>query len=173
MTQTVIDLAVKQRDHRNSGRSRVTTIIVLGVIAAVGLFVALVIGSPDPDTPPTCDGKTMTHQNVCRIISRSGGGSYSYSEMIDRRESSSEVWRYIGFGTAGLMVVFMGVAYTKLDPKRPWGKPIEAACPRCHQPTLRENLTVHSVTHGRTTHRYSGIVTLCNPVCGFATIRQR
>ncbi|MFJ9692441.1 hypothetical protein [Kitasatospora sp. NPDC101183] len=174
MAQTVIDTAIKQRLRRSTGRSRTSTVVVLGAIAVIGLFVALVIGSPDPDTPPTCDGTTMTHRNVCRIISsRGGGGSFTYSEMIDRRESSKEIWRYVGFGTAGLMLVSMVVAFGKLDPKRPWGKPVAAGCPRCHQPTLREQVAVHSVSHGRTTHRYSGIVTLCTPVCGFATIRQR
>ncbi|KJS59491.1 hypothetical protein [Streptomyces rubellomurinus] len=174
MSQTVIDTAVKERERLHTGRSRTSTMVVLGLLAAAGLFAALVLGKADPNTPPDCDGHTMTHTSLCQIISnRGGGGTFSYSEMIDRRESSKEIWRYVGFGTTGVMLVSMVFAFTKLDPNRPWGTAVPAACPRCYQPTLREKLTVHSVTRGRTTYRYSGIVTLCTPVCGFRTIRQR
>ncbi|MFE5588296.1 hypothetical protein [Kitasatospora sp. NPDC056531] len=174
MAHAVIDTAVKERTRLHNGRSRTTALVVLGFLAAFGLFLALVVGKSDPTSAPTCDGKTMTRDSECRIWSNhGGGGTYSYDEMIDRRESSNGIWRVVGFGGAGLAVVLMVVAATKLNPNRPWGKPVAAACPRCHQPTLREKLTVHSISRGRTTYRYSGIVTLCTPVCGFTAVRQR
>ncbi|MER6302434.1 hypothetical protein ABT247_23160 [Kitasatospora sp. NPDC001539] len=174
MAHAVIETAVKERTRLQTGRSRTTTLVVLGFFAALGLFLALVVGKSDPTSAPTCDGQTMTRDSECRIWSNhGGGGTYSYDEMIDRRESSNGVWRVVGFGGAGLAVVGMVVAATRLDPKRPWGKPVAEACPRCHQPTLREKLTVHSISRGRTTYRYSGIVTLCTPVCGFSAVRQR
>ncbi|MEU8923638.1 hypothetical protein AB0D10_22285 [Kitasatospora sp. NPDC048545] len=173
MAQAVIDTAYNERKRLHTGRSRTTALVVLGLLAAVGIFLAVVVGKSDPDSPPTCDGHTMTRHSECRIWSNhGGGGTYSYDEMIDRRESSNGVWRFIGFGGAGLAVVLMAVSYTKLNPNRPWGKPVGAACPRCRELNLREKLTVHSVTKGRTTYRYRGIVTLCTPACGFSTIRQ-
>ncbi|MFE6052595.1 hypothetical protein ACFQ6N_17715 [Kitasatospora sp. NPDC056446] len=174
MAQTVIDTAYNQRKRLQTGRSRTTALVVLGLLVGLGLFLALGVGKSDPNTVPTCDGHTMTRHSACRIWSNhGGGGTYSYDEMIDREESSKGVWRIVGFGGAALAAVLMVVSATKLNPNRPWGTAVNAACPRCRELNLREKVTVHSVTRGRTTHRYSGIVTLCTPACGFATIRQR
>ncbi|MEV7595914.1 hypothetical protein AB0O91_00820 [Kitasatospora sp. NPDC089797] len=174
MAHAVIGTAVKERTRLQTGRSRTTALVVLVLLAGVGLFLALVVGKSDPTSAPTCDGKTMTRSDECRIWSNhGGGGTFGYDEMIDRRESGKGVWQVVGFGAAGLAVVLMGVSITKLDPKRPWGKPVVAVCPQCHQPTLREKLTVHTISRGRTNYRYSGIVTLCTPVCGFTAVRQR
>ncbi|MFH9347644.1 hypothetical protein [Kitasatospora sp. NPDC017646] len=174
MAHAVIETAVKERTRLHTGRSRTTAIVVLVLLAGLGLFLALVVGKTDPTSAPTCDGKTMTRSDECRIWSnRGGGGTFGYQEMIDRRESGKGVWQVVGFVATGLSVVLMGVAATKLNPARPWGKPVTAVCPRCHQPTLREKLTVHTISRGRTNYRYSGIVTLCTPVCGFSAVRQR
>ncbi|MFE4359492.1 hypothetical protein ACFU7Z_21115 [Kitasatospora sp. NPDC057518] len=174
MAQAVIDTAYNERKRLHTGRSRTVAVVLFGLLIALGFFLALVVGKADPDTPPTCDGKTMTRHSECRIwSSRGGGGTYSYDEMIDRRESGNGVWRVVGFGGAGVAAVLMVVSIAKLNPNRPWGQPVGAACPRCRELNLREKHTVHSVTRGRTTHRYSGIVTLCTPACGFSAIRQR
>ncbi|MEU4115191.1 hypothetical protein AB0F71_11940 [Kitasatospora sp. NPDC028055] len=174
MAHAVIETAVKERTRLQTGRSRATALVVLVLLAGLGLFLALVVGKPDPSSAPDCDGQTMTRQNTCQIISnRGGGGTFSYDEMIDRRESGKGVWQAVGFIGTGLSVVLMGVAISKLNPNRPWGKQVDAACPRCHQLTLREKLTVHTISRGRTNYRYSGIVTLCTPVCGFTAVRQR
>ncbi|MFD5461838.1 hypothetical protein ACFWIQ_03290 [Kitasatospora sp. NPDC127059] len=174
MAHAVIDTAVKERTRLQTGRSRATALVFLVLLAGLGLFLALVVGKSDPTSPPDCDGKTMTRSDECRIWSNhGGGGTFGYDEMIDRRESGKGVWQAVGFGGTGLAVLLMGVSITKLNPQRPWGKRVQAVCPRCHQPTLREKLTVHTISRGRTNYRYSGIVTLCTPVCGFTAVRQR
>ncbi|MBO1417884.1 hypothetical protein, partial [Streptomyces sp. FH025] len=94
MADAVIGTAVKERTRLHSGRSRTTTLVVLGLVAGLGLFLALVVGKADPTGAPTCDGETMTRHQVCRIISnRGGGGTFGYDEMIDRRESGKGVWQ--------------------------------------------------------------------------------
>ncbi|MFI2608494.1 hypothetical protein [Kitasatospora sp. NPDC018619] len=174
MAQAVIDSAYNERRRLHTGRSRTVAVVVFGLLIALGFFLALVVGKADPDTAPTCNGTTMTPHDQCRIWStRGGGGVYSYDEMIDRRESGSGVWRVVGLGGAGVAAVLMAVCVARLNPGRPWGAPVAAACPRCREPNLREKRATHSVTRGRTTHRYSGIVTLCTPACGFCAIRPR
>ncbi|MFJ1872120.1 hypothetical protein ACWGKK_18565 [Streptomyces chartreusis] len=171
MTNALIDKARAERERRRSGRSRTTALMVLAVLGGIGLLLALTVGG-DPNEPPTCDDRTMTRGDVCMIYSSGGGGgSFSYDEMVDRRESSDSVLRGIGFGLTGLCAVLMIPAATRLDPATPWGDPVTGPCPRCGKPNRRERKTTHSVTQGRTTSYYTGIVTLCT--CGYSEVRRR
>lgn len=101
MTNTLIDKARADRERRRSGRSRATALVALAVVGGLGLLLALAVGG-DPNTAPACDDKTMTRDDVCVIYSSGGGGgSYSYEEMIDRRESGSTVRRGSGSASPG------------------------------------------------------------------------
>ncbi|MFE0463182.1 hypothetical protein ACFW1A_28405 [Kitasatospora sp. NPDC058965] len=173
MAQAVVETAVTQRRRLESGSSRRTGLVVLGALAVLGLVLALAVAGGQSDAAPTCDGQTMSVHDICQIFStHGGGGSYGYQEMIDRRESQHQIWRVVGFGVTALSLLLMVPVFRRLDPSRPWGNPVAETCPRCGGPNLRERSTTHSVTRGRTTHRFTGIVTLCAPTCGFTAIRR-
>ncbi|TXS40613.1 hypothetical protein EAO75_37395 [Streptomyces sp. uw30] len=170
MTNVLIGKARADRERRRSGRSRITALTALAVVGGIGLLLALTVGG-DPNEPPTCDDKTMARGDTCVIYSnRGGGGSFSYEEMVDRSESSDSVLRGIGFGLAGLCAVLMVPVAIRLDPATPWGDPVSGPCPRCGKPNRRERKTTHSVSQGRTTAYWTGIVTLCT--CGFGDVRR-
>jgi hypothetical protein len=170
MTNALVARARGERERRSSGRSRATALFALAVVGGIGLLLALTVGGA-PNEPPTCDDKTMTRGDVCVIYSnRGGGGSFSYEEMVDRRESSNTVMRRIGFGVAGLCAVLMIPVATRLAPSTPWGTPVAGPCPRCGKPNRREKKTTYSTSQGRTTYSYTGVVTLCT--CGFSAVRR-
>lgn len=171
-TQAVINTAIAQRQRLGSGRSQATAMVTLLILAGIGLILALTVGSAHADGVPTCNGQPMSQNDVCEVISTNGGGSFTYQQMLDRDRSKDTVWKVIGWGLAGTCVLLVVPIARSLSPSKPWGQPVEAACPRCGAQTLRERLTTHSVTRGRTTHSYRGIVTLCIPDCGYATIRR-
>ncbi|MDC0769252.1 hypothetical protein [Streptomyces sp. HD] len=168
-TSALINKARDERERRRSGRSRMSALIASAVVGGIGLLLALTVGG-DPKEPPACDDQTMTRGDTCVISSRGGSGSYSYEEMIDRRESSDAVWRGIGVGLAGICPVLLVIAMVGLDPSTPWGAPVAGPCPRCGKPNRREKKTTYSVSQGRTTSYYTGIVTLC--ACGFGAVRR-
>ncbi|PVE10014.1 hypothetical protein OIE62_03045 [Streptomyces scopuliridis] len=170
-TQAMVEKAKGERERLETGRSRVSALVTLAVVGGIALLLALVVGG-DPNEAPSCDDRTMTRDDVCVIYSSGGGGSYSYQEMIDRRESGDTVKRGIGFGFAGLCAVLMIPAAMRLDPSTPWGTKAAGPCPRCGGTNLREKKTTHSVSQGRTTYQYTGVVTLCTPACGFSSCRR-
>jgi hypothetical protein len=168
-TQAMVNKARCERERLRTGRSRVTALVTLAVLGGIGLLLALAIGG-DSNAAPTCDDETMTRDDVCVSYSSGGGGTYSYEEMIDRRESSNTVIQGIGFGLAILCAVLMIPAAVRLDPSTPWGTPVAGPCPRCGKTNLREKKTTHSVSQGRTTFHYTGIVALCT--CDFTSVRR-
>lgn len=173
-SQAVIVTAIKQREQQASGQSRTTAVLVLLGLAGVGLLLALVVGSAHANGVPTCNGQTMSQTDVCAVFSSNGdGGNFTYQQMLDRDSSHDTRWRVIGWGlTVVSLLVIMPVAGS-LDPTKPWGRSVGIACPRCgEKTTLQEKLTAHSVTRGRTTYTYKGMVTLCTPECGYASVRR-
>lgn len=169
--QAVINTAVAQRRRLLSGRSRTTAVVALLVLIGLGLLLALVVGSAN--AVPTCNDQPMAQDDVCDVIASDGsGGTFTYQQMLDREDSQDTVWRVIGWGLTGGCLLLIVPAVRRLDPSKPWGRPVGTACPRCSKRTLQERLTTHRVTHGRTTHSYRGIVTLCTVDCGYATVRH-
>jgi hypothetical protein len=81
-------------------------------------------------------------------------------------------WQMVGWVLVGLCVLLIIPMAVKLDPAKPWGRPLDAVCPRCRQRNLRERRTKYSVTRGRITRTYTGIVTLCTADCGYRAVRQ-
>ncbi|MFE3826343.1 hypothetical protein [Streptomyces sp. NPDC059092] len=171
MANALIDKARADRERRRSGRSRTTALVTAAVVGGIGLLLALTAGG-DPDEAPDCDDRTMTRDDGCVIYSnRGGGGSFSYEEMIDRREQGVAVRRGIGFGLAGLCAVLMIPAAVRLDPSRPWGAPADGPCSRCGTVFLRERKTTHTVSRGGTGYHVTGVVALC-ALCGFSSVRR-
>lgn len=78
-------------------------------------------------------------------------------------------------GIGGYALVLCAVAgggFTSraLDPAKPWGKAVEATCPKCGKHNLRERLS-QAEGHRRQGHVvYVGTVTLCSPECGYAAL---
>ncbi|WP_189108888.1 hypothetical protein [Streptomyces camponoticapitis] len=171
MANTLIDKARAERERRRSGRSRMTALIGLVAAGGLGLLLALTVGG-DPNEAPTCDGETMKRDDTCLIISsRGGGGSFSYEEMADRRESGNSAARGIGFGLAGLCAVLIVPTALRLEPSRPWGVPAAGPCGMCGNTNLREKKTTHSVSQGQMTYSCTGVVALCD-LCGSSSVRQ-
>lgn len=81
-------------------------------------------------------------------------------------------WPVVGWVVVGLCVLLIIPVVGKLDPAKPWGRPLDAVCPRCHQRNLQERRTKYSVTRGRITRTYTGIVTLCTADCGYRAVRR-
>jgi hypothetical protein len=172
-TRAVINTAIAQRQRLGSGRSQAIAVVTLLVLTGIGLLLALAVGSAHANGIPTCNGQPMAQGDVCEVFdSRGGGGTFTYQQMLDREQSKDTVWRVIGWGLAGTGVLLIVPIARSLNPSKPWGQPVDAACPRCGELALRERLTTHSVTRGRTTYSHRGIVTLCTPDCGYATARH-
>lgn len=169
-TNALVNKARGQCDRRKNGRSRVRALVTLAVVGGIALLLALVIGG-NANAAPVCDGKTMTRDDVCVVYGR-GAGTYSYEGMIGQRETAFSVMRGIGFGLAGLCAVLMIPAAVRLAPSRPWGTPAGGPCTRCRRGDLRKKRTTHSVSQGRTTYHYAGVVTLCT-FCGFNSVSGR
>lgn len=173
ISRAVINTAIAERQRFNSGRSQLSAVITLLVLAGIGGLLALTVGSAHSNGVPTCDGHTMTQDDVCNVIdTRGGGGSFTYDQMADRDKSKDTFWQFAGWGLAGVCVVLVVPVAARLDPSKRWGRPVAARCPRCGEQTLEERLTTHSVMHGRTTRSYRGVVTLCVPNCGYAVVRR-
>lgn len=170
--QGIVETAMRGRARLHSGRSRRSALVTLAVLGGTGLLLAVLAAGGGPDAAPTCDGRTMTRGDVCVVDPDSGGGTYTYRQMIDRRESRHVVWSVLGYGLAGLCVVLMIPVAKWLDPATPWGARTTARCPRCGGTTLREKTTTRSTSRGRTAHHYTAVVTLCTPACGFAALRR-
>ena len=172
MVPAVIQTAIRQRKRRESGQSRIIGLLTLVVMGGFGLLLALMITAGKPNAAPTCDGQTMAPGDTCQFISSNGGaGDYSYRQMIDRRDSIVRDWKIVGFCLAGLAVLLLVPVARALDPSEPWGAPVGYACPRCGKTDLREKRITHT-RRGRTTHRYTGIVTLCAGGCDYVSCRR-
>ena len=169
----VIQTAIQQRRRLESGQSRILALLTLALVGGFGLLLALVLTAGNPNAAPTCDGQTMSLGDTCEVISTNGGGGdYTYQQMIDRRDSNHHVWKVVGFCLAGLAVLLVIPVARALDPSKPWGTPVGHACPRCGQKNLREKRVTHSRSRGRMTYHSTGIVTLCDAGCDFASSRR-
>ncbi len=147
--------------------------ITLLVLGGIGLLLALTIGLRNPNAVPTCDGQPMGQRDTCHIYSSGGGsGSYTYGQMVDRQKSPYTMWRVIGLSDAGVCVLLVVPVARTMNPTKPWGRPLDRSCPRCGRNTLQERKTPHRISPGGATHSHTGIVTLCTPECGYATVRQ-
>jgi hypothetical protein len=172
-SQAVINTAIAQRQRLESGRSQVAAIVTLLALVGIGLLLALTAGTAHSSGVPTCDGQSMSQDQVCDVFdSRGGGGTFTYQQMLDRERSKDTVWQIIGWGMAGTCVLLIVPIAVRLDPSKHWGQPVDTACPRCGKRTLQEQLTEHSIIRGRTTYSYRGIVTLCTVECGYTIIRR-
>ncbi len=169
----VIQQAVSQRQRLQSGQSRMLALLTLTLMAGLGLVSALLLARGSPNAAPTCNGQTMSRGDTCEVISSDGGGgTYTYQQMIDRRDSGDQAWKVVGFCLAGLAVLVVVPVTRALDPSKPWGTPVGYACPRCGQENLREKRVTYARHRGRTTYHYTRIVALCGAGCGFASSRR-
>jgi hypothetical protein len=168
----VIQKAIRQRQRLESGQSRILALLTLPLVGGFGLLLALVLTAGNPNAAPTCNGQTMSPGDTCEVISTSGGGNYTYHQMIDQRDSSNHAWKVAGFCLAGLAVLLVVPVARALDPSKPWGTPVSYACPRCRQKNLREKRVTYSRHRGRMTYHYTGIVTLCAAGCDFASSKR-
>ncbi|NUP22556.1 MAG: hypothetical protein HOZ81_42160 [Streptomyces sp.] len=170
-TSALINKAKEERDQQRNRESRMPPLIGAAVLCGIGLMLALAVGG-DTKEPPTCDGQTMTRGDKCVISSRGGRDYFSYEEMIDRRESSNTVWRWIGYGLVGLSSVIVVAAIASPDPSPAWGTPVTGPCPQCGKQNRREKSTTYITVSrsGRTSWPHTGIVTLCT--CGFSAVKR-
>lgn len=168
----MIQAAIQDRRQLQSGASRTRTMLVLSLMGGIGLVLGLVFTFSNPNAAPTCDGQPMSTTGTCTVLSNRGdGGTFTYQQMKDRRNSSHRRWEIIGWSLAGLDVVLLVLAFQAFDPKKPWGTATSYMCPRCGRGNLREKTMSYRVTRGRTTYKYPGIVTLCAAGCDYAWFR--
>lgn len=159
-SQALVDKARTQRQQLGSGggEGRVPALIALAVLGGIGLLLALVVGASSNEAP-TCGGNTMTRDDRCVIHSGGGSDSHSYQEMTDREQTTDTVIRWFGWCLAGPCAVLLIVAAL---PSPPWGTKVATPCPRCGGTELRQQ----KITHGART----GVVALCTPACGYASV---
>lgn len=173
ISQAVINTAIAERQRLSSGRSQLSAVLGLLVLAGIGLVIALTAGAAHSHGVPTCNGRPMGQTDVCMVIdSQGGGGTFDYDQMLQRDKSKGTGLKIVGWSLVGVGVVLIVPVAASLDPSKRWGRTVEAKCPRCGEQTLQERLTTHSVTRGRTTRSYRGVVMLCVPSCGYTAIRQ-
>lgn len=141
---TLIRQAVKERESRRSGRSRTVAVLVLLALFVLGLVLAFAVypGHPGDTSAP--------HQ----------------------QQAGHPLALLLGVIAIAIAALAIAPALHVLDPAKLWGTPRPGNCPRCHRPSLREKPMTHTETRGRVQTTWSGIVTLCTPGCGFATVRQ-
>ena len=170
----LIRAAIKERESRRSGKSRIRAIIsAVNLVGLSAITIIFLYPGDHSGSAPVCGGRTMSPGDICdQYVNGSLAHSYTYPQMLAHQQASHPL--ALVFGIAGLVaaVIVVVLAFSRLGPGRPWGKARADGCPRCGQPALREKLMVHTETHGRTRTTWRAIVTLCAPECGFATVRQ-
>jgi hypothetical protein len=170
----LISAAVKERESRRSGKSRIRALISAAILVGLSAITIVFLYPGDHSgAAPVCDGRTMSPGDICdQYVNGSLAHSYTYQQMLAHQQASHPL--ALVFGTVGLAaaVLVLVLAFTRLGPGRPWGKARADSCPQCQQPALREKPMAHMETHGRTRTTWRGIVTLCTPECGFAAVRR-
>ena len=171
--EQVIESAVRLRDRRSSGKSLVAAVITLLALIGLGLLLIFAIGAghPDDNSAPTCDGQAMTSDDVCDVWTNGNLSTYSYQDEMDRQHNGSPGLRIAGMVLIGFTLVIAIPVLRTNRPGNPWGKPVDASCPRCGRPTLREKYSSVSRSQGRVRYTTSGIVTLCTADCAHREIR--
>jgi hypothetical protein len=173
-SQELIRRAIKERESRRTGKSRIEAIITAVIFAGLSAILIVFLHPGDHSgSAPVCDGRTMSPGDICdQYVNGSLAHSYNYQQMLAQQQASHPFALVFGIIILAAAVAILVQAFTRYRPGRPWGAAHEGACPRCGQPGLREKLTVRTQSRGRTRTTWRGIVTLCTPECGFATVRQ-
>jgi hypothetical protein len=173
-TPELIRAAISERQARRSGKSRARAIISAVILTGLSAIAVIFLYPGDHSgSAPLCDGAAMSPGDICnQFVNGSLAHSYSYQQMLARQQASHPLALVFGIIGLAAAVLVLALAFTRLSPGRPWGKARPGNCPQCQQPALREKLMVHIETRGRTRTTWRGIVTLCTPECGLATVRQ-
>lgn len=176
LRQLVITSAVQQRARQRSGKSLLGGLIGLLALIVFGVLLTFVFsaGHPNDNSAPTCDGSVMSPGDECDQYTNGAlTGTLSYDDMLDQQHNGDPIgrvvgWLFIGAGVVGLVPVLLNN-----NPRAPWGKPVQALCPRCGQAGLREK-KASATRHlgGRKRLTTTGIVTLCRDDCGFSAVRH-
>jgi len=173
-SRELIRKAIKERESRRSGKSRIRAILSAVILAGLALIAILFFYPGDHSgSAPVCDGRTMSPGDICdQYVNGSLAHSYTYQQMLQHQQASHPVALVLGIIAIAAAAIVVVLAFTRLGPRRPWGRERTDSCPQCGHPALSEKLMVHTETRGRTRTTWRGIVTLCTPGCGFATVRQ-
>ena len=173
-TPELIRAAISERQARRSGKSRARAIISAVILTGLSAIAVIFLYPGDHSgSAPLCDGAAMSPGDICnQFVNGSLAHSYTYQQMLARQQASDPLALVLGIIAILAGVIVIVLAFTRFSPGRPWGKPGAGNCSRCGQPSLREKLTVLTESRGRTRTTWRGIVTLCAPECGFATVRQ-
>jgi flagellar basal body-associated protein FliL len=175
MTSKLIHQAVKERESRRSGRSRTIAVLVLLALFVLGLVLILAVypGNPDNTSAPKCNGETMSPGDICDEYVNGGlTHSDSYQDMLHQQQASHPVALVAGIIAIAIAVLVLIPVFLAFDPAKPWGTAKPENCPECRRPNLREKPMTHAESDGRVQTTWHGIVTLCTPGCGFATVRK-
>lgn len=173
--EKLIRKAIRERESRRSGRSRVVGVVVLlalvvfGLVMIIGVFPA----HPNDTSAPTCDGATMSPQDVCdEFVNGIMSGSSTYQDMVHQQQESHPAALVVGIVALGIAALAVRPVVRWLDPNLPWGEARPELCPQCHEPNLREKEMTRTERRGRVNTTWRGVVILCTPGCGFSTIRK-
>jgi hypothetical protein len=172
ISQAILETAIGKRERQRDGRARRNGIIWSVVLAVAGLILVL-LGVLHGNGAPTCGGAPMQSGDTCQISANDGSsGNYTYQQMQQQQASSAggeELAGWVFVAAGGLLVVHV---LRKRSPSKPWGKPLDTECPRCHKPDLQERRTSRRITTNGVGRKYKGLVTLCTPECGFVAVTR-
>jgi hypothetical protein len=173
-SRELIRRAISDRQSRRSGKSRVRALISAAILTVLGvLSVVFLYPGDHSGSAPLCDGRTMSPGDICNEFANGSlAHSYTYQQMLAHQQASNPFALVLAIIAILAAILAVVLAFTRLSPGRPWGKPGAGSCPQCGQAGLREKLTVLVESRGRTRTTWRGIVTLCTPECGFTTVRQ-
>src|ERR1700745_1444964 len=145
-SQQLINRAIKERESRRSGKSRVRAIISVATLAALSV-ISIVFLYPGNHSlaAPVCDGKTMSPGDICdRYVNGVLDHSYNFQQMLAQQRADNPTWLVLGIIGIAAAVFALVMAFTRLSPGRPWGTAQVAACPQCGQPSLSEKKMAYS-----------------------------
>src|SRR5258708_7949254 len=150
-SQELIGKAIKERESRRSGKSRVRAIISAVILAGLALIAILFVYPGDHSgSAPTCDGRPMSPGDICdEYANGSLAHSYNYQQMLQHQQASHPIALVLGIIAIVAAVFVVVFAFTRLGPRSHWGKARTDSCPQCQQPALREKLMVHMESRAR------------------------